>query len=257
MDHDDEVIQNLRVPPHSIEAEQAVLGSLLLDNQGWDKIADLVSEHDFYRHDHRLIFKNIALLIEHNRPADVVTLSESLKQRAELDAAGGIEYIGIIAHNTPSSASIRHYAQTVRERSIMRALAVAGTEIIESVHNPMGREASQLLDEAEAKVFQIATSTVKAQQGFADIRLLLKEVLDRIDTLYQRKSNSDVTGLPSGFLDLDQMTSGFQPGDLIIVAGRPSMGKTAFSMNVAEYVGVETKKAVAVFSMEMGEHNWS
>jgi replicative DNA helicase len=252
MNQEDQGINALRVPPHSIEAEQSVLGSLLLDNQAWDKIADLITDHDFYRHDHRLIFKHIALLIEHNKPADVVTVAESLEKHAEIDAVGGLEYISIIASNTPSSANIRRYAEIVRERSVMRALAVAGTEIVESVHNPMGREASQLLDEAETKVFRIAESTTKTQQGFTDVRSLLKQVLDRIDDLYQRKGSSDVTGIPTGFLDLDHMTSGLQRGDLIIVAGRPSMGKTAFSMNIAEYVGVELKKSVAVFSMEMG-----
>ncbi|AXK40239.1 replicative DNA helicase [Crenobacter cavernae] len=242
----------IRMPPHSIEAEQSVLGGLMLDNQAWDKIADVIAESDFYRHDHRLIFRHIARLIELSRPADVVTVSETLEQNAELSNVGGLAYLATLAQNTPSAANIRRYGEIVRERSVMRQLALVGTEITEAAYSPMGRDAAQLLDEAEGKVFQIAESTAKSKQGFLEMPALLKEVVERIDMLYSRDNPDEVTGIPTGFIDLDSKTSGLQPGDLIIVAGRPSMGKTAFSMNIAEHVAVETKLPVAVFSMEMG-----
>ncbi len=245
-------IQPLRVPPNSYEGEQSVLGGLLLDNVAWEKVADVLTDRDFYRQEHRLIFRAIARLIELARPADVITVQEELEKHDELKEIGGLSYLATLAQQTPSSANIRRYAEIVRERSIMRQLAQVGTEIAESAYNPQGREASQLLDEAENKVFQIAESTQRAQQGFLDMPTLLKEVVERIDTLYARDNLDDVTGVPTGFKDLDEKTSGLQGGDLIIVAGRPSMGKTAFSMNIAENVAVECKLPVAVFSMEMG-----
>jgi replicative DNA helicase len=242
----------IRTPPHSIEAEQSVLGGLMLDNSAWDKIADVLSEADFYRHDHRLIYRSIARLVELSRPADVVTVSEALEKNSELANVGGLAYLATLVQNTPSAANIRRYAEIVRERSIMRQLAQVGTEITEAAYNPTGRDAAQLLDEAENKVFQIAESTAKSKQGFLEMPGLLKEVVERIDMLYSRDNPDEVTGIPTGFIDLDAKTSGLQPGDLIIVAGRPSMGKTAFSMNIAEHVAVEAKLPVAVFSMEMG-----
>lgn len=243
---------SIRTPPQSVEAEQSVLGGLLLDNSAWDKIADVVHEQDFYRHDHRLIYKHIVRLIEAMRAADVITVSESLAQTDELGHMGGLAYLATLAQNTPSAANIRRYAEIVRERSIMRQLAQIGVEITESAYSPQGRDAAQLLDEAEGKVFQIAESTARSKQGFLGMPHLLKEVLNRIDMLYSRDNPDEVTGIPSGFIDLDAKTSGMQPGDLIIVAGRPSMGKTAFSMNIAEHVAVEVKLPVAAFSMEMG-----
>lgn len=248
----DGAMASLRTPPHSTEAEQSVLGGLMLDNGAFDKIADVVSEADFYRHDHKLIFKHIARLVELGRPADVVTVSEVLDKNAELADVGGLSYLATLAQNTPSAANIRRYAEIVRERSIMRQLAVVGAEIAESAYAPQGRDAAQLLDEAEGKVFQIAESTAKSKQGFLEMPGLLKEVVERIDMLYSRDNPDEVTGIPTGFIDLDAKTSGLQPGDLVIVAGRPSMGKTAFSMNIAEHVAVEAHLPVAVFSMEMG-----
>jgi replicative DNA helicase len=248
----DGAMASLRTPPHSTEAEQSVLGGLMLDNGAFDKIADVVSEADFYRHDHKLIFKHIARLVELGRPADVVTVSEVLDKNAELADVGGLSYLATLAQNTPSAANIRRYAEIVRERSIMRQLAVVGAEIAESAYTPQGRDAAQLLDEAEGKVFQIAESTAKSKQGFLEMPGLLKEVVERIDMLYSRDNPDEVTGIPTGFIDLDAKTSGLQPGDLVIVAGRPSMGKTAFSMNIAEHVAVEAHLPVAVFSMEMG-----
>ncbi|MEC5207680.1 replicative DNA helicase [Vogesella perlucida] len=248
----DASVAAIRTPPHSIEAEQSVLGGLLLDNSAWEKVADLLTDGDFYRHDHRIIFRHIAQLVDLARPADVVTVSESLDKHAELANVGGLAYLASLAQNTPSAANIRRYAEIVRERSVMRALVQVGTEIAESAYNPQGRDAAQLLDEAEGKVFQIAESTAKSKQGFLEMPALLKEVVERIDMLYSRDNPDEVTGVPTGFHDLDARTSGLQPGDLIIVAGRPSMGKTAFSMNIAENVAIEAGLPVAVFSMEMG-----
>lgn len=243
---------NLPLPPHSVEAEQSVLGGLLLENSAWDRIADVVAGEDFYRHEHRIIFRTITALINENRPADVITVQEFLERSDELEAAGGFNYLISLAQNTPSAANIRRYAEIVRERAIMRRLAEVGTEIARNAYNPEGRDAAQLLDEAENKVFQIAESTAKSKQGFLQLPDLLQEVVERIDMLYARDNPDEVTGIATGFVDLDKKTSGLQPGDLIIVAGRPSMGKTAFSLNIAEHVAVEGKLPVAIFSMEMG-----
>ncbi len=248
----DETLDALKLPPHSVEAEQSVLGGLLLENEALDKIADLLSAADFYRHDHRLIFTHISKLIEQNKPADIVTVAESLESSAELSSVGGIAYLGALAQNTPTAANIRRYAEIVRERAVMRKLVEVGSGIAESAYHPQGRDAQQLLDEAEAKIFQIAEGGKRSTQGFLDIKTLLPQVADRIDYLYQRENQGDVTGVPTGFADLDERTSGLQPGDLIIVAGRPSMGKTAFSVNIAENVALDTKLPVAIFSMEMG-----
>ena len=247
----DNQLDLLRVPPHSIEAEQSVLGGLMLENVSWDKIADLVSADDFYRDDHRRIYHHISKLIEANRPADVITVGESLERSAEIESVGGLAYVGMLTTNTPSAANIRRYAEIVRERSIMRKLAEIGTEIAASSYSPAGREARQLLDEAEAKIFKIAEAGARGNQGFNAIQPLLTQVVERIDMLYSRDNPSDVTGVATGFTDLDERTSGFQPGDLIIVAGRPSMGKTAFALNIAEHVALDGKLPVAVFSMEM------
>ena len=247
----DDSLEALKLPPHSVEAEQSVLGGLLLENDALDRIGDILSPSDFYRHDHRLIFEHIAKLIEHNKPADIVTVAESLENSAELSGVGGIAYLGALAQNTPTAANIRRYAEIVRERAVMRKLDEVGSGIAESAYSPQGRDAQQLLDEAEARIFQIAEGGKKSSEGFVDIKVLLPQVADRIDQLFQRDNPSDVTGVPSGFADLDSMTSGLQPGDLVIVAGRPSMGKTAFSLNMAENVALDTGLPVAVFSMEM------
>jgi replicative DNA helicase len=239
------------MPPHSVEAEQSVLGGLLLDNAAWDRIGDLVAEEDFYRADHRLIYRHVSRLIEANRPADVLTVSESLERSAELANVGGLAYLAALAQNTPSAANIRRYAEIVRERSIMRRLAEVGTTIADSAYNPRGRDAAQLLDDAEAKVFEIAEQGARGKQGFMDLPPLLTQVVERIDMLYNRDNPSDVTGVPTGYADLDEKTSGLQPGDLVIVAGRPSMGKTALSLNIAENVALDAGLPVAIFSMEM------
>ena len=247
----DAQLEAVRVPPQSVEAEQSVLGGLLLDNSAWDKIGDVLVEGDFYRADHRIIFQHVSRLIGDNKPADALTVCESLERSGKLADVGGQSYMSSLALNTPSAANIRRYAEIVRERATMRSLAAIGTEIADSAYNPMGRDAGALIDEAEAKVFRIAEAGAKSRQGFVKIDPLLTETVERIDMLYSRENKSDVIGLATGFIDLDRMTSGLQGGDLIIVAARPSMGKTALAMNVVEHVALEAKKAVAVFSMEM------
>jgi replicative DNA helicase len=239
------------MPPHSIEAEQSVLGGLMLDNTAFERVGDLLSERDFYRDDHRRIWRHIAKLIEKGRPADVVTVDESIKSSEDRDRTGGLSYLGALAQSTPSAQNIRRYAEIVRDRAIMRKLVEAGAEISDSALNPAGKDIGQILDEAESKVFQIAESGVRGQQGFHDIQQLLTRVMERVETLYQRDNPSNITGVPTGYHDLDERTSGLQGGDLIIIAGRPSMGKTALALNIAEHVAVENRLPVAVFSMEM------
>lgn len=247
----DPQIESLKVPPHSVEAEQSVLGGLLLDNAAWDRIADFLSQTDFYRYDHRIIFEHIGRLIAATRPADVVTVFEALTTSGKADEVGGLAYLNALAQNTPSAANIRRYAEIVRDRAVLRRLVSVADEISADAFNPQGKEVRQLLDEAEAKVFSIAEEGARGNQGFLEIGPLLTQVVERIDTLYHTANPSDVTGTPTGFVDLDRMTSGMHGGELIIVAGRPSMGKTAFSMNIGEYVAVEYGLPVAVFSMEM------
>jgi replicative DNA helicase len=242
----------LKLPPHSVEAEQSVLGGLLLENHAWERVADLINEQDFYRADHRHIWQQIVRLIDENKPADVVTVAEALESHNRLDDVGGLAYLAALAQNTPSAANIRRYAEIVRERSVLRRLVEVGGEISTAAFNPNGRSATDILDEAEKKVFDIKEAGAKSTQGFQPLQPLLKEVVTRIDELYNRDNPSEVTGVPTGYSDLDSKTSGLQPGDLIIVAGRPSMGKTAFSLNIAENVALDSNLPVAVFSMEMG-----
>ena len=250
-DHDPQVAA-LRVPPHSIEAEQAVLGGLLLDNTAFDRVADVLREEDFYRHDHRLIWHQIARLIERSQPADVVTVYEALQSLGKAEEAGGLAYLNSLAQETPSAANIRRYGEIVRDRSILRKLISTSDEISTSALNPQGKDTRQLLDEAESKVFQISEDGSRGQAGFQPLPDLLGKVVERIDELYNQNNPNDVTGVPTGYVDLDRMTSGLQPGDLVIVAGRPAMGKTSFALNIAEHVAVDQGLPVAVFSMEMG-----
>jgi replicative DNA helicase len=249
----DSETEALKVPPHSAEAEQSVLGGLMLDNSTWDQVADRITEADFYRADHRLVFQAIRALAEKNSPFDVVTLTEWLERNNQLENAGGFAYLGILARDTPSAANISAYAEIVRERSILRQLIQIGTAIANSAYHPQGRDSRELLDEAEKNVFAIAEQGMRAHQGFIGIKELLLKAVDRIDTLFQQ--DNPITGLPTGWHDFDEKTAGLQPGDLIIIAGRPSMGKTTFAMNIAENVAIRCAKPVAVFSMEMpAEH---
>jgi len=241
----------LKVPPHSIEAEQALLGALLINNQAFDRVADLVVGEDFYRDDHRRIWRHIVKLIDGSRPADVVTIAESIDASEDKDKTGGAAYLAALAQNTPSSINVRRYAELVRERSVQRRLAQVATEIAESALALAGKEVGQLLDEAESKIFQIAESGTRKDQGLLGIKPVLARVFEKIDHLHSQANPSDVTGVPTGYLKLDEMTSGLQGGDLIIVAGRPSMGKTALALNIAEHVAVGNGLPVAIFSMEM------
>jgi len=219
----DKGIEALRLPPHSLQGEQSVLGGLMLDNNTWDQVADRVSEGDFYRREHRLIFRAIANLAGEGKPFDVVTIAEDLERHALLDDAGGLAYIGALAKDTPSAANIRAYGDIVREHSVLRQLIQVGTEIADQGFQPKGRKSNELLDEAERKVFEIAEQGAKGRGGFQPIKHLLTKAVDRIETLFQQ--DEPITGLSTGFTDFDEMTSGLQPSDLIIIAGRPSMGK--------------------------------
>ena len=241
-------VDALKVPPQSVEAEQSVLGGLLLDNSAWDRVADTLTADDFYRREHRLIFNAIAALLEEGSPADVVTISEQLEKSGELEPVGGLAYLGAIANNTPSAANIVAYAGIVRERSVLRELLRATADISAATYAPDGRGAHELIDFAEKRIFDIGEKGHRRGE-FQPINRLLTDAVDRIDQLY--RSTSPLTGVPTGFSDLDEMTSGLQAADLVVIAGRPSMGKTSLAMNIAENASVGHKIPVAVFSMEM------
>ena len=245
----DAQIENLKLPPHSIEAEQSLLGGLLIDNSALDQVGDTISSKDFYRQDHRLIFIHINNLINSDSPADVVTVAESLEKNSELASIGGISYLGSLAENMPSVANIRGYAKIIRDNSILRNLITVGSEIVEGAFLPKGKDAQQLLDEMEAKLFSIAEAQSN-RLGYKDFQ---KVIADVVRNLEERGQNPEtVTGLSTGFVDLDNLTTGLHGGELVIIAGRPSMGKTALAMNIAESCAVDQNKAVAIFSMEMG-----
>ena len=245
---DDHLPDNLRIPPHSQEAEQAVLGGLLLNNEAWDEVAERVGPKDFYRKEHRLIFQVVDQLVEEEKPCDLVTVSQALTHRGELDDVGGMTYLSDLARNTPSAANINAYADIVRERSILRQLIQVSHGIAEQSFNPKGTPSLEILDAAESAIFEIAEQQKKGS-GPQDIKTVLKKAVDRIDELYKNKNA--LTGLTTGFEELDKMTSGLQPSDMVVVAGRPSMGKTTFAMNLRENVALKAHKPVLVFSMEM------
>jgi replicative DNA helicase len=249
--HANAALDSIRVPPHSVEAEQAVLGGLMLDNAAWERIADRLREEDFYRQDHRLIFRAISELSNADQPFDAVTLSEWLQSREQLEAAGGLAYLATLARDTPTAANVRAYADIVRERSVLRQLIRAGGELADAAFRPEGRGADELIEFAERQVFEIAESRGRLKQNFVQISDLLSKAVDRLDMLMH--SNNPVTGLATGLDKFDEMTAGLQPGDLIIIAGRPSMGKTALALNIAEFCACRPENAVptAIFSMEM------
>ena len=247
---DDEVAR-LRVPPHSTEAEQSVLGGLLIDNLAWDRAGDVVTDSDFYRYEHREIFNAIATLINASKPADVITVYEQLQSVGKADAIGGLAYLNALAQSVPSAANLRRYAEIVRERAILRKLISASDEIATSAFNPQGRPVSQVLDEAEGKIFKIGEEGQRNKHGFVSISQLAVQLIDRVTELYENGAE-EVTGVRTGFYDMDRMTAGLQKGDLVILAARPSMGKTAFALNIAENVAVSEGLPVLVFSMEMG-----
>jgi replicative DNA helicase len=244
-------VARLRVPPHSIEAEQSVLGGLLLENQAWDRAADLLTESDFYRHEHRLIFDAVGRLINADKPADVITVFEQLQSIGRADDCGGLPYLNALAKSIPSAANMRRYAEIVRERAILRKLIGAADDIATSAFNPQGRPVAQVLDEAETRIFQIGDESSRAKQDFFPIGKLVGELIDRVTELHENGAE-EVTGVRSGFYDLDRYTAGLQKGDLIVLAARPSMGKTALALNIAEHVAVSEELPVLVFSMEMG-----
>jgi replicative DNA helicase len=247
---DDEVTR-LRVPPHSVEAEQSVLGGLLLDNLAWDRAGDLLTDGDFYRYEHRLIYAAIGALVGQSRPADVITVFEQLQGMGKSADCGGLAYLNALAQSVPSAANMRRYAEIVRERSILRKLIAASDDIATSAFNPQGRQVSTVLDEAESKIFQIGEEGSRQKQGFQGIDKLVVSLIDRVQELHDNGAE-EVTGVRTGFYDLDRMTAGLQKGDLIVLAARPSMGKTAFALNIAEHVAVQEGLPVLVFSMEMG-----
>jgi replicative DNA helicase len=239
----------LRVPPHSVEAEQSVLGGLLLDNSTWDSVADRLRSEDFYRRDHQLIFAGIAELSARSEPSDAVTLAEYLASKGQADDTGGLAYLAGLARDTPTAANIRAYADIVRERSVLRQLIRVSGEVAASAYDSEGRTATELVDEAERRVFEIAEQGRRTGSGFVPIRDVLGATIDRLDMLHQNQGQ--LTGVSTGYNDLDRMTAGLQPGDLVIVAGRPSMGKTTFALNIAENAAISANTPVAVFSMEM------
>ncbi len=246
----DRQVAQLRVPPHSVEAESSVLGGLLLDNGAWDRVGDLLTEGDFYRYEHKLVFTAIAALINGNRPADVITVFEHLQGLGKAEEVGGIPYLNGLAQYVPSASNIRRYAEIVRERAILRKLVSASDEIATAAFNPQGKAVDQILDEAEQKIFNIGEEGSRNKQGFHSMDTLVVELLDRVQEMADNPN--DITGVPTGFHDLDRMTSGMQAGDMIVLAARPSMGKTAFAINIAEHVAMNEGLPVAVFSMEMG-----
>lgn len=241
--------ERLKIPPHSIEAEQSMLGGLMLDKAAWDKVADIVVAEDLYRNDHRLIFQAIARLAEGGNPCDAVTVSEDLDKHGQLDAAGGLEYLGTLANETPGSANVIAYGKIIRERSILRSLISAGNEIAGSCFAADGRGATELVDEAERRVFDIAERGARGRKGFLPLKEILPRAVDRIDVLHQ--SGGDITGISTGYKEFDKLTAGLQKGDLIIIAGRPSMGKTTLAVNIAENAAIGSKVPTAIFSMEM------
>jgi replicative DNA helicase len=247
----DEEVARLRVPPQSIEAEQSVIGGLLLDNGAWDRAADAVAESDFYRYEHRLIFGAIGALIGSNRPADVITVYEQLQTQGKADESGGLTYLNQLAQSVPSAANMRRYAEIVRERAILRKLIAVSDEVATAAFNPQGRQVSQILDEAEGKIFKIGEEGARSKQGMQAMDQLAVQLIDRVTELAENGAE-DVTGVRTGFYDLDRNTAGLQPGDLIVLAARPSMGKTAFALNIAENVAVQEGLPCVVFSMEMG-----
>ncbi|MCL1075840.1 replicative DNA helicase [Shewanella dokdonensis] len=243
-------VDALKLPPHSIEAEQSVLGGLMLEAEAWDKVAEALVKEDFYSRAHKLIFSAMQKLVDGGQPLDLITVSEQLELTDELEDAGGFAYLGEIAKNTPSAGNILSYAEIVRERAVVREMIRVAHEIADAGYNPEGRDSGALLDLAETKVFKIAEQRANSNEGPEGIKSILEKTVDKIEQLYNNPHNG-VTGVSSGFADLDDKTAGFQAGDLIIVAARPSMGKTTFAMNLCEYAALNEDKPVLIFSLEM------
>jgi replicative DNA helicase len=246
----DRQVAQLRIPPHSIEGESSVIGGLLLSNDAWDRVSDILGDADFYRYEHRLIYGAIGALINNSRPADVITVFEHLQSQGRADEVGGLSYLNSLAQYVPSASNIRRYAEIVRDRSILRKLVTASDEIATNAFNTKGRQVSDIVDESEQKIFNIGEQGKRNGGGFQAMDTLVVKLLDRVQEMADNPN--DVTGVPTGFYDLDRMTAGLQAGDLIVLAARPSMGKTALAINIAEHVALNEGLPVAVFSMEMG-----
>jgi replicative DNA helicase len=246
----DKQVAAVKMPPHSIEAEQSVLGGLMLDNEAWDRVAEKVVEQDFYLRAHRFIFAAMSRLAEATQPIDIITVSEDLEANLQLDDVGGFAYLGEIAKNTPSAANILAYAEIVRERAVVRDMISVAHDIADAGYDTQGRTSAELLDFAETKVFKIAEQRTNANEGPEPINSILAKTIEKIDELF-RSPYDGVTGVSTGYVDLDKMTNGMQPSDLIIVAARPSMGKTTFAMNLCEHAAITSDKPVLIFSLEM------
>ncbi len=245
----DSRIEQLRVPPQSVEAEQAVLGGLMLAPEAFDRVADLITEGDFYRRDHQLIYRAIRELAEKNRPYDAVTLGEWFESQGLGEQVAGGAYLVELAGTTPSAANIKAYAEIVRDKAVLRQLIEVGTTIVNDGFQPEGRESSELLAKAEQEVFAIAEAGARGRQDFTPVNKAMAEAFDVLQT--RHANGGGITGLPTGYTEFDEMTAGLQPTDLIILAARPAMGKTTFALNIAEFAAIKTRKAIAVFSMEM------
>jgi replicative DNA helicase len=242
----------IRLPPHSVEGEQSVIGGLLLSGDAWDEVADVLTEAMFYRRDHQRIFRTIGQLCEKQQPVDAVTVSEALERNGELEEVGGLAYLGALASGVPSVANIRRYAEIVSERALLRSLIGATVDIASHAYNPQGADPRTIVDAAEARIMAVADDNSRRTGGFTPLPTVLPEIVSHIDALYaQGTAGIPLTGVSTGFVDVDRYTSGFQRGDLIIVAGRPSMGKTSFALNIAEHVALSSEQHVAVFSLEM------
>ncbi|TQP73832.1 replicative DNA helicase [Vibrio cholerae] len=246
----DAQVDAIKVPPHSLEAEQSVIGGLLLDNERWDTVSEHVMTQDFYSRPHRLIFDGVKSILEAGKPLDLITLSEYLEQREQLEDVGGFAYLADLAKNTPSAANINAYAEIVVERALVRNLIGVANEIADAGYDPQGRNAEDLLDLAESKVFAIAEARTSENEGPKNVDSILERTLERIELLYKTPQDG-VTGVNTGFTDLNKKTAGLQGSDLIIVAARPSMGKTTFAMNLCENAAMEQDKPVLIFSLEM------
>ena len=241
-------IENTKLPPNSIDSEQSVLGGLLLHNESWDNVVNILSSNDFYQASHRIIYDAIVTLLEHDKPADILTVKEQVIKTHDEDSIGGFTYLAQIADNTPSVSNIETYAKHVRELSIYRQLIKIGRELADTAFQPKDIEVNELLDLSERKIFEIAEQVSRNKQEITNIKDILKDVVNRVHEMQEKKG---FRGLETGFGELDKLTSGLQNGDLVIIAGRPSMGKTALSMNIVEHVAIHNSTPVAVFSLEM------
>ena len=247
----DSVVASVRRPPHSLESEQSILGGLMLDSNAFELVSDVLSADDFYRREHQIIYETIARLALSGKPIDAVTVFSELQATGKVQDVGGMQYLDVLVHSTPSAANIRRYAEIVRERSILRQLITAGDEIVTLALSPEAADVPQLLDKVQSKIYAIDEHSNRGKKGFVRLPEVATEVTKEIQALYEQHSTDDVTGLPTSYVKLDKMLTGLHKGDLVIVAGRPSMGKTAFALNIAEYAGMVLQLPVAIFSMEM------